>query len=345
MKYRLSQLAELVGGRIDGDPDRSIEGIATLEVAGSQHLSFVTNPRYRAEAAASGAGAILAEHPLEGVDKDFLLAPNPYHALAQIMGVVYPRQRLAPGVHETAIVEDRAEIDPGAAVGPYVVVGTGATIGPGVELHSHVVIGRGCVIGRDSILYPRVVLYDGTLVGERCILHSGVVLGSDGFGYALYENTHVKLEHAGRVVLEDDVEVGANTTVDRALIDETRIGAGAKIDNLVQVAHNVRIGRRCLLISQSGIAGSSLLGDGVILAGQAGVAGHLKLGDGVQVAAKSAVFKSVAAGRKVGGIPAGDFTAWGRQQAMLARLGEMKKRLEQLEQQVSAAEKGDESES
>lgn len=341
MTYRLAELAAIIGGEVVGDPERRIESLRTLEVAGPEDLSFVTNPRYRSQAAESRAGALLTGSRLEGVDKDLILAAEPYYALAQLMAKMYPRETLATGIHSTALIEPGASVDRQAAIGPYAVVGEGAVIGPEVELHSHVVVGEGCTVGAGSILYPRVVLYPGVVVGERCILHSGVVLGSDGFGYALHADTHVKLEHRGKVVLEDDVEIGANSTVDRGLLGETSIGAGTKIDNLVQVAHNVRLGRGCLLISQSGIAGSSRLGDGVVLAGQAGVAGHLDLGGGVQVAAKSAVFKSVEPGRKIAGIPAVDIGSWRRQQALMARLSELKKRLEALEREVLASTKSE----
>jgi len=331
----------MVDGEVAGNPDRIVESVRTLETARPEDLSFVTNPKYRREAAKSDAGALLTASVIEGVDKDYLLADEPYYALAQLMTILYPREPLAPGIHATAIVDSGAEIDSEATIGPYSVVGKGARIGQGVRLHAHVVVGPDCVIGRDSIVYPRVVLYAGSVLGARCILHAGVVVGSDGFGYALHDNTHVKLEHGGRVVLEDDVEIGSNSTLDRGLLGETRIGAGSKIDNLVQVAHNVRLGQGCLLISQSGIAGSSSLGAGVVLAGQAGVAGHLKLGDGVQVAAKTAVFKSVEPGRTIAGIPAVDVGAWRRQQALVARLTEMKKRLDQLEAMARVSERED----
>lgn len=328
----------MVEGRVAGDPDRVVESIRTLETAGPRDLSFVTNPKYRRQAAKSQAGALLTASVIEDVEKDYLLSDEPYYALARLMAILYPRERLEPGIHRTAIVDSAADVDPEATIGPYAVVEKGARIGSGVALHSHVVVGRDCVIGRDSVLYPRVVLYAGSVLGERCILHAGVVVGSDGFGYALHDDTHVKLEHGGQVVVEDDVEIGSNSTLDRGLLGETRIGRGSKIDNLVQVAHNVRLGQSCLLISQSGIAGSSHLGKGVVLAGQSGVAGHLNLGDGVQVAAKSAVFKSVEPGRTIAGIPAVDVGAWRRQQALVSRLSELKKRLDRLEAAIDKNE-------
>ncbi len=337
MSYQLEELARIVGGEVAGDAERVVESVCTLETAGPDDLSFVTSPKYRRQAAESAAGALLAAKPLEGVEKDYLLVDEPYYALALLLSHIYPATRPEPGVHPTAVVEQGAEVDARASVGPFAVIGEGSQLAAGVEIHSHAVVGSNSVVGADSVLYPRVVLYPGTFVGQRCILHAGVVVGSDGFGYALHDDTHVKLQHAGRVVVEDEVEIGANSTLDRALLGETRVGAGSKIDNLVQVAHNVRLGDRCLLVSQSGIAGSTRLGRGVVLAGQAGVAGHLELGDGVQVAAKSAVFKSVEAGRTVAGIPAVNMGAWRRQQALVNRLNELKQRLQDLEAKASAS--------
>lgn len=333
--YRLSTLAELIGGEVRGDPDRRIENVRPLGSAGAADLSFVTHPRYRKEAEHSRAGAVLAREAFAGFQGDFLLAEDPYYALTQILLVMYPPSRAEAGIHPTALVASGATVDPSAAVGPYAIIGENSEIGPGVELHAHVVVGRDCRVGRESVLFPSVVVYDDCHIGERCRLHAGVVVGSDGFGYAQHEGRHVKLQHAGRVVIENEVEIGANTTIDRALLEETRIGTGSKIDNLVQVAHNVRLGSGCLLVSQVGIAGSTRLGDGVVLAGQVGVSGHLELEDGVQVAAKSAVFKSVGATKKMAGIPAVDAAAWRRQQALVGRLVELKKRLERLEGQVS----------
>jgi len=334
LEYRLSDLAKLVNGTVVGDGDRSITAVRPLESAGASDLSFLSNPQYLDVARASRAGALLVAKALEGWDGDFLIVENPYLALSRILELLHPDSDGKGGIHATAVVAESSEVEGSASIGPYSVIGEGCRIGAYVNLASHVVIGRDCEIGSDSVINPGVVLYDRTVVGERCILHAGVVVGSDGFGYAQDDGRHAKLKHLGRVVIEDDVEIGANSTIDRALLDETRIGAGSKIDNLVQVAHNVRLGKGCLLISQSGIAGSSRLGDGVILAGQAGVSGHKVLGDGVQVAAKSAVFKSVEAGRKVAGIPATDAGAWRRQQAIAAKLVEIRKRLINLEKRL-----------
>jgi UDP-3-O-[3-hydroxymyristoyl] glucosamine N-acyltransferase len=237
-------------------------------------------------------------------------------------------------VHPTAVLEAGCEVDPTAHVGPYVVVGAGSRVGPRAALHAHAVVGRRCVVGEGAVLYPHVVLYDETAVGAGSIVHAGAVLGSDGFGYATWRGAHHKVPQVGRVLVEEDVEIGANTTIDRATLGETVIGAGTKIDNLVQVGHNVKVGRHCILCGQAGIAGSTQLGDGVVLAGQAGVAGHIQLGDRVQVAAKSAALSTVPAGTTVAGIPAVEMRKWRRQTVLVSRLEEMSRRLRALERRL-----------
>ncbi|MFY9825005.1 MAG: UDP-3-O-(3-hydroxymyristoyl)glucosamine N-acyltransferase [Thermoanaerobaculia bacterium] len=340
MTYRLAELAELVGGRIEGDPERAVETIRILEEAGPADLSFLTSPRYRAQAIASRAGALLVGPPLAdkaALGRDLLVVDDPGYALALLLARFHPAlpgSRREPGVHPTAILEPGCEVDPTAHVGPYVVVGEGSRIGAGAALHAFVAVGRGCVVGEGAVLHPHAVLYDGTEVGAAAIVHAGVVLGADGFGYATHGGAHHKVPQLGRVVVEADVEIGANSTVDRATLGATRIGAGTKIDNLVQVGHNVQVGRHCILCGQAGIAGSARLGDGVVLAGQAGVAGHIQLGNRVQVAAKSAALASVEAGTAVAGVPAVELRKWRRQTVLISRLEEMSRRLRALERRL-----------
>lgn len=343
MATTLAELARLVGGRVRGDGDRPIEAVRTLDSAGPRDLSFLTNPRYREAAAASGAGALLvgeANGDLETAD--LLIASDPHVALARILKHLYPEERPAPGVHPSAVIEAGADVAASATIGAHCVVGAGSRVGERVVLHAGVVVESGCEIGDDSELHPGVVLYARTVVGRRCALHAGVVLGSDGFGFAEAAGTHEKIPQIGRVVLEDDVEIGANTTVDRAMLEETRIGAGTKIDNLVQIGHNVQIGAGSLLVAQSGIAGSTRLGKGAVLAGQAGVAGHLEIGEGARVAAASAVFKSVPPGVTVAGIPAREVAAWRREQALVQRLAELQRRIRALERRLE--QEGDDGE-
>jgi len=266
--------------------------------------------------------------------RDLLVVDDPSYALARLLAVLHPEARRPPGIHPTAILEPGCVVDPEAHVGPYAVIGAGSRIGAGAAVLAFVTVGRGCTVEEGAVLHPHAVLYDGTEVGARSIVHAGVVLGADGFGYATHGGAHHKVPQIGRTVLESDVEVGANTTIDRAALGETRIGAGTKIDNLVQVGHNVRVGRHCILCGQAGIAGSARLGDGVVLAGQSGVSGHIELGDGVQVAAKSAALSSLAPGSVVAGIPAVEMRKWRRQTVLLSRLEEMSRRVRALEKQL-----------
>jgi UDP-3-O-[3-hydroxymyristoyl] glucosamine N-acyltransferase len=238
------------------------------------------------------------------------------------------------------VLEPGCEVDPTAWIGPYAVVGAGSRVGPRAALHAHVVLGRRCAVGEGTVLHPHVVLYDGTEVGAGSIVHAGAILGSDGFGYATWRGAHHKVPQVGRVRIEEEVEIGANTAIDRATLGETVIGAGTKIDNLVQVGHNVQVGRHCILCGQAGIAGSAQLGDGVVLAGQAGVSGHIQLGDRAQVAAKSAALASVPPGTQVAGIPAVELRKWRRQTVQVARLEEMGRRLRALERRLGPVETG-----
>ncbi len=337
MGHRLSELAELVGGRVEGDPGRVIEGLATLETAAETDLSFVI-PGYRDQALASRAGAFLVGENVRGLERDLLVAREPRHALAALIEHFHPPvEKAAAGVHPSAVVDAAATIDPSATVGAFSVVGAGSVVAAGAVLHPHVVVGSSCRVGEGAVLHPHVVLYDHTTVGARSVLHAGTVLGSDGYGYASRGVEHLKLRHVGRTVVEDDVEIGANCAIDRALLAETRIGLGTKIDNLVQVGHNARLGPGCLLVSQVGVSGSTVLGKGVVMAGQSGVAGHLELGDGSRVSAKSAVFKSVAAGQTVAGIPAVEAGRWRRSQALLGRLDRMRQRIREIERELAAA--------
>lgn len=338
MAFRLAEVAEAVGGRVVGDPERTVRAVDTLEAAGEEDLSFLTHARYRSLAETSRAGALLVGPGAEVAGKDLVVAEEPGLALAHAIGLFHPRLRRPAGVHPKAVVERGATVELGASVGAYAVVGAGSHVGTGAEIHPGVVIGRDCRIGAGAVLYPNAVLYDGTEVGDNTIVHAGAVLGADGFGYATHAGVHHKVPQVGRVVVGHDVEIGANSAIDRATLGVTRVGHGTKIDNLVQVGHNVQLGKGCILCGQAGIAGSARLGDYVVLGGQAGSAGHLEIGDGVQVAAKSAVFQSVEAGQKVAGIPAVELRQWRRQVVAAARGRDQQRRLEALERAVKALE-------
>ncbi len=335
----------MVGADLVGDPDRPIDGVATLQAAGERDLSFLTNVRYRRQARCSGAGAILVSRDLSpdtrgGLHADLLICDDAYRALAELMTALFPVPEVAPGVHETASVDATAQVHPGARIDAFAVVGGGSSVASGAIVGAHSVVGRGCRVGAGTVLHPHVVVYDGSRIGDRVIVHSGVVLGADGFGYAEGEAAaaQIKMPQVGVVVIEDDVEIGANSAIDRATFDTTRVGRGTKIDNLVQVGHNAQIGQGCILCGQVGVSGSSRIGDRVLLAGQAGVAGHFEIGDGVQVAAKSAVFQEVPPGQQVAGIPATPIAAWRRRIALQSRLPAMRRALRGLERRVQALE-------
>jgi UDP-3-O-[3-hydroxymyristoyl] glucosamine N-acyltransferase len=341
--FRLRELAARVGGRVAGDPERVLEGIRPLGTAGPTDLSFLTDAALRAQAETSAAGAILTGSETPGLRQDLLVANDPGVALLELLRLFHPEPAAAPGVHPSAVIGPGARVAPSASIGPYVVVGEDAVIGEGAVLHPFVCVGAGASVGAGAVLHPHAVLYPGAAIGARVVLHAGVVIGADGFGYIARGGRHLKVPQVGTAVLEDDVEVGANSAIDRATLDETRIGAGTKIDNLVQVGHNVRVGRSSILCGQAGIAGSATLGDGVVLAGQSGVSNRVTLGDGARVGGKASVFDDVAAGVQVAGTPAIDATRWRRQVALLQRLPELRRRLKVLENLVLGAKAGDSS--
>lgn len=344
MPRRLGELAELVEGRVKGDPEREIRDVRPLETAESVHLALLTSAKYRPAARESRAGAFLVAPGARGEDwsecedRDLLVTEEPSYALARLLRELHPAHRPGPGIHDTAIVHPEARVDATAHVGPYAVIGAGARIEGEVVIEAHAVVGRGCRVRRGARLHPHVVLYDDTEIGERSVVHSGTVLGADGFGYATRDGAHHKVPQIGRTVLGDDVEVGALSAVDRATLGETRVGDGTKIDDLVMVGHNVDVGRSSLLCGQAGIAGSTRLGDGVVLAGQAGVAGHLNVGDGVQVAAASALLRDADDGTKWAGTPAIDLRSWRRQTVRVQRLDELERRVAALETRRETAE-------
>jgi UDP-3-O-[3-hydroxymyristoyl] glucosamine N-acyltransferase len=342
--WLLSELAAAVGGRVDGDAGRRVRRVATLEEAGPDELSFLTNPRYRLALKSSRAGAILVGPGVTVEGRDLLVAPDPYLALAEILDRMHQAPRPVLGVSPDARIAPGAAVGAEVAIAAFAVVGGGARIGDRAVVGAGAVIGEGSAIGEDTVLMPRVVLYPGTLVGARCLIHAGVVLGGDGFGFATSAGTHRKVRQLGRVVVEDDVEIGANSTVDRGTLGETRIGRGTKIDNLVMVAHGAVIGPHGLLAAQAGVSGSTRIGSHVTMAGQSGAAGHLRMGDRVVVAAKTAVFSDVLDGSFVAGIPAVDHRAWKRSVALVKMLPELRSRLRALEERLAVLEargKGD----
>ena len=270
--------------------------------------------------------------------RDLLVCDQPYLAVARALELFHPRPKPEPGVHPSAQVHDDLALGVGSSIGPLVAVGRGVTIGENTEIGAGCVIGNGVHIGDDVLLHPRVVIEDGCRVGHRCVLQSGAVIGSDGYGFATVDGVHHKVPQVGIVVLEDDVEIQANTTVDRATMGETRIGRGTKVDNLVQLAHNVQVGEHCLLVSQSGVSGSTKIGRHSVFAGQAGAAGHLEIGERVVVTARAAAMKSVPSDTILAGFPGRPQAEWMRTQAAVQRLGALRKKVADLERRLDAVE-------
>jgi UDP-3-O-[3-hydroxymyristoyl] glucosamine N-acyltransferase len=320
MSVPIAEIVEFVDGIYAGPRDLEIAGVAPLSTAANGQLSFLSNPKYAPQLATTGAAAILVAKSLEGDDGRFIRVDDPYFSLAKVVARWFAKRPMPNGISAQASIASSAKLGSAVAVGAFTVIGDDVTIGDGTVIYSNVTIEPGATIGSNCIVYPQVSIYAGSKIGDRCIIHSGVVIGSDGYGFATHGGRHHKIPQIGIVRIENDVEIGAGTTIDRAALGETVIGEGTKIDNLVQIAHNVRVGKHCLLVSQVGIAGSTELGDYVVVAGQSGFAGHLKIGSGVQVAAKSAVLRDVPENTKVMGSPAMPFREFARREATLKRL-------------------------
>ncbi|MDH5526214.1 MAG: UDP-3-O-(3-hydroxymyristoyl)glucosamine N-acyltransferase [Nitrospirota bacterium] len=333
-RHTLAELAELVGARLIGDGRVEVDGIAPIAEAGPTQLTFVANPRYLKELATTRAAAVLVAEE-SGISAGQLVVRSPYAAYARLMNHFYAVPRQARGVSADARVDASAKVGVEPDIGAFVTVGPGAVLGDRVTLHPGVRVGEGVVVGDDVTLHPNVVLYPGCRIGHRVIVHAGTVVGSDGFGYATDGGVHHKIPHVGGVVVGDDVEIGACCTIDRGVLGDTEIGPGSKLDNLIQLAHNVRIGRGCLLAAQTGIAGSTHLGDYVATGGQAGFSGHLSVGSQVQVAGKAGVTKDVGDREVVSGFPALPHREALRAQAAQARIPELRERVKKLEQQLS----------
>jgi UDP-3-O-[3-hydroxymyristoyl] glucosamine N-acyltransferase len=318
----VADLAARLGGNLQGDGALIVRRVATMEEADGDCLSWVGSEALMPRASESRAGVLLIPDSCQAPPgRTCIRVADPDRAMCVALALLGPEpDRIPIGVDEAARVASDAEVQ-GAAIGPFVRVGSKAVIGPGTQLHPGVCIDRDVRIGGDCVLWPGVVVREGTTIGDRVVIHANAVIGADGFGYLQREGVHVKIPQVGRVVIEDDVEIGALTAIDRARSGETRIGRGTKIDNLVQIAHNVQIGEHCIIVSQVGIAGSTSLGRQVVMAGRAGAVDHVRIGDGVQVAACSVVFSDVAPGSVVRGVPAVDHRQFLREQAGVRKIG------------------------
>jgi len=333
----VAEIARRTGGEVVGDPEVALRGVAGLATAGPHDVSFVTHVRYLPALGASGAGAVLVPRALAtGVPFSIpaIRVDDPYIVLSWLIPLLHPEPTEAPGIHATAIVSPGASIGEGVRIEAYAVISEGAEIGDRVRVGSHSVVGEGCRVGIDSVIHPHVTLAGGSIVGQRCIIHGGARIGGEGAGSVTPEGDRGRNRRIGSCRIGDDVEIGANTTIDRGAFEDTVVGDGTKIDNLVQIAPNVRIGRRVLVAAQAGVAGNSTIEDGAVLAGQVGIIGNLTIGRGARVGGGSVVSGDVPAGSTVSGHPARPHRETMKAHAALARLPQMFRRLQELERLV-----------
>jgi len=341
MTRTLAELAETMNGILEGPGDLEISGIQSLKAASRGEISFAVNLKYADEVRASHASAfILPAIWPDDFNRPSIRVKDPYLGYALASQMFNLRTFRAGGISTGATVGEGCRISAEVTVMAGAVLGHGCRIDDEVTIYPGVVLGRDVEVGRGSILYPNVVVYDRCTIGRNVIIHAGSVIGADGFGYARNGSIHEKIIHTGTVVIEDDVEIGANSTIDRAALGETRIGRGTKIDNLVMIAHNVEVGQSSIIVSQVGISGSSKIGNGVVLAGQVGIVGHIEIGDGSMVGAKSGVSHSIDAGSQVSGIPAIPHSTWLRAVSIFRRLPEMAREFRELRKRMQRESDG-----
>lgn len=335
MPFTAAEIAEKLQGQVIGDPALQLTGFAPASSAKPGDLTFAENLDYFTAADQSAASAILVSgDDFQTAKKTLIKVSNARVAFARVLPLFFPEPSFSPGIHPTAVVESSASVDPTAFVGPNSYVGAGAKVGARCVIERLVSIGENAVIGEDTRIFPNVTVYQGCQIGQRVRIHAGTVIGSDGYGYVFDQGQHRKVPQVGIVILGDDVEIGANVTIDRGALGPTVISKGTKIDNLVQIAHNVCIGEHCIIISQTGIAGSTKLGNYVTVAGQVGLAGHLKIGDQVTITAQSGVMHDIPAKEKWMGSPAQPDKQAKRQMLALQQLPELIRRVKELERQL-----------
>jgi UDP-3-O-[3-hydroxymyristoyl] glucosamine N-acyltransferase len=337
MKRTAGELAEAIGAKLEGDAATEVSGVAAPERAGAHDLIYVEAAKHAARAATSAARCVIAPTGPEFPGKTILRSGAPKVAFAKVAALLLERAPIASGVHATAIIAPLAKISPSAGIGPYVVIGEDVHVGDRTQIGAHSVIGAGCWIGEDCRIHPRVTLYAGVRIGHRVEIHSGAVIGADGFGYAFGEGHYWKFPQAGLVEIGDDVEIGANTTIDRGSLDDTRIGEGVKLDNLVHVAHNCQIGAHTVIAAQTGISGSCVIGKNVVIGGQVGIADGCELEGGAIIGAQAGIptGKTIRGGQMVWGTPAREIGKFKEIYGWYARLPELAARIKELEAKVA----------
>jgi len=339
--YTLSEIVRCLGGEVIGNAQVEIVQVATLAHAQPNHLSFLTNPKYRHQLAATRAGAVVINpKDRDATDKPRILAPNPYAYIARVLALLNPTRREPAGIHPTAVVHEQAHIDPSAAVGPKSVIGRGVRIGARAQVGAGCYLGDDVEIGEDSLLHPQVTIYHDCVLGSRAIIHSGVVVGADGFGFAPDQGEWVKIPQIGRVLIGNDVEIGANTTIDRGALDDTVIEDGVKLDNQIQIAHNVRIGAHTVMAACVGVAGSTTIGKHCMVGGAAGIIGHLTIADNTTISVGTFVTKSITEpGTYTAVLSAEPHRDWLKLNARIRHLDEMSDKLRALEQRIQELER------
>ena len=338
MTHTTAEIATLLAGEVLGDAHATLTGFATADTARPGDLTFAETEEFLISAENSAATAVIAGKNASSAKKTIIRVDNPRIAFAKALNAFFPEPKFAAGVHPSAVIAASAQVDATAHIGPHCVIGERVKIGAGVVLRSGNSIGDDCVIGDGTMLFANATLYPRTQIGQRARLHAGVVIGADGFGYVFDVDAHRKIPQIGNVVIGDDVEIGANTTIDRGALGSTVVGKGTKIDNLVQVGHNVELGEHCILCAQVGIAGSAKLGNHTILAGQVGIAGHLKIGNRVTIGSKSGVMHNIADGEQWLGIPAQPDRQAKRMMIAMQRLPDLLKKVAAWEKKLGVNE-------
>ncbi|HNQ35664.1 MAG TPA: UDP-3-O-(3-hydroxymyristoyl)glucosamine N-acyltransferase [bacterium] len=344
MQITVKELAKLVGGRIIGDPDQVITGVSGIKEAEPGEITFVANRRYYCLMEGARASAILVPPEITSGSQTLIQVENPSLAFARIVALFGPEPvTFPPGIHPTAVIGERVRLGRDVSIQPYVVIEDNVSIGDRTVLCAGVYVGHYSRLGDDCLVYPHVSIRERVAIGNRVIIHGGAVIGGDGFGFATVRGIHEKIPQIGTVILEDDVEIGSCVTIDRARFDDTLIKRGVKIDNLVQIAHNVTIGENSIVVAQVGISGSTTIGRNVIIAGQAGVVGHIEVGDNAVIAAKAGVTKDIAPGAKVSGFPAREHSKDMKLQAYIHKQPELWKKILELEKRIEELEKNGQS--
>jgi len=338
MELTASQLAALVNGQVEGDENVKVNTFAKIEEGHTGALSFLANPKYTHYIYTTESSAVLvrrdfvAEQP---VKTTLIRVDDPYATVAHLLDMVTKMSQVEKrGVESPSFVAEGVSVPDDAYVGAFAYIGAGAKVGAGAKIYPQTYVGTGCEIGEGTILYPGVKVYDGCKIGRNCIIHSGVVIGGDGFGFAPVNGHYEKIPQTGNVVIDDDVEIGANTTVDRAMMGSTRIGRGTKLDNLIQIAHNCYVGSDTVMAAQVGIAGSAKIGDNCMIGGQVGIVGHISIADGTHIGAQSGVNKATKPGDSIMGAPAVEMGEYARGLVYVKKLGSLYDRVKELEKKV-----------